>query len=68
LAAGIEGKLDVPEAGDAEAAALGVTCQRASVADLFVEFVDGHGWCRLTAGSYPRQLHKRNNKKPAREK
>jgi hypothetical protein len=49
LAAGIERKLDVPDAGDAEAAALGVTCQRASVADLLMEVVDGHGWCRLTA-------------------
>jgi hypothetical protein len=44
LAAGIEGKFDVPEAGDAEAAAFGVTCQCEPVADLFVEFVDGHGW------------------------
>jgi hypothetical protein len=44
LAAGVERKLDVPEAGDSEAAAFGVACQGASAADLFVEFVDGHGW------------------------
>jgi hypothetical protein len=53
LAAGAESKLDVPDAGDSEAAAFGVPCQRASVADLLMEFVDGHGWCRLTAGTYP---------------
>jgi hypothetical protein len=44
LAAGIERKLDVPEAGDFESVPLGVACQCAPVADLFVEFVDGHGW------------------------
>jgi hypothetical protein len=44
LAAGIERKLDVPEAGDSEAAAFGVACQCAAVADLLMQFVDGHGW------------------------
>jgi len=44
LAAGVERKLDVPEAGDFESVPLGVTCQCEPVADLFVEFVDGHGW------------------------
>jgi hypothetical protein len=43
LAAGVKSKLDVPEAGDAEAVPLGVTSQGASVTDLFVEFVNGHG-------------------------
>jgi len=50
LAAGIEGQLDVPAAGDSEAMAAGMAGECEAVADLFVEFVDGHGWwCRLTA-------------------
>jgi len=44
LAAGVERTLDVPSAGDLEAVAAGVACQCAPVADLLVEFVDGHGW------------------------
>jgi len=43
LAAGIERKLDVPSAGDLEAAASGVTGEREPVADLLVE-VSAHGW------------------------
>jgi hypothetical protein len=50
LAAGIEGQLDVPAAGDSEAMAAGMAGECEAVADLFVEFVDGHGWwCRLTS-------------------
>jgi hypothetical protein len=53
LAAGFERKLDVPEAGDFESVPLGMACQCAPVADLLVEFVDGHGWwCRLTSRTY----------------
>jgi hypothetical protein len=44
LAAGIERKLDVPEAGDFESVLLCVACQCAPVADLLMQFVDGHGW------------------------
>jgi hypothetical protein len=50
LAAGVKRKLDVPKAGDSEAAALGVASQGAPAADLFLEFVDGHGWLVLVDG------------------
>jgi hypothetical protein len=44
LAAGIEGQFDVPSAGNSEAVSAGMAGECEAVADLFVEFVDGHGW------------------------
>lgn len=44
FSASVQRKLDVPESGDFEAVAFGVARQCAAASDLFVKFVDGHGW------------------------